>query len=152
METFLDMQDWRIIPARAGFTYRITPTNHRSKDHPRSRGVYRFHSLKIAYGNGSSPLARGLPMKAAWVIVVIRIIPARAGFTSMVLSSLGPAPDHPRSRGVYYEDMRTKLQVEGSSPLARGLPRIASRKAPWIGIIPARAGFTLADPWNPNDE
>ena len=21
-----------------------------------------------------------------------------------------------------------------------------------IGIIPARAGFTLADPWNPNDE
>ena len=21
-----------------------------------------------------------------------------------------------------------------------------------FGIIPARAGFTLADPWNPNDE
>ena len=42
--------------------------------------------------------------------------------------------------------------ARGSSPLARGLPvdlhviRRAGR------IIPARAGFTLADPWNPNDE
>ena len=40
----------------------------------------------------------------------------------------------------------------GSSPLARGL-RLPPPQPPYVhGIIPARAGFTLADPWNPNDE
>ena len=40
----------------------------------------------------------------------------------------------------------------GSSPLARGLPGLEHLGDAWAGIIPARAGFTLADPWNPNDE
>ena len=40
----------------------------------------------------------------------------------------------------------------GSSPLARGLPFEASLLPLTGRIIPARAGFTLADPWNPNDE
>ena len=29
-----------IIPARAGFTWRMRPTSSKRKDHPRSRGVY----------------------------------------------------------------------------------------------------------------
>ena len=42
-----------------------------------------------------------------------------------------PVQDHPRSRGVY-------SRHEGAhDDIAR--------------IIPARAGFTLADPWNPNE-
>ena len=40
----------------------------------------------------------------------------------------------------------------GSSPLARGLPHIQDEQLVTDRIIPARAGFTLADPWNPNDE
>ena len=40
----------------------------------------------------------------------------------------------------------------GSSPLARGLPFLRSLLLRSGRIIPARAGFTLADPWNPNDE
>ena len=40
----------------------------------------------------------------------------------------------------------------GSSPLARGLRGDALPDRLDDGIIPARAGFTLADPWNPNDE
>ena len=40
----------------------------------------------------------------------------------------------------------------GSSPLARGLPVVSIVVTGWPRIIPARAGFTLADPWNPNDE
>ena len=39
----------------------------------------------------------------------------------------------------------------GSSPLARGLPGSKTTVAAGTGIIPARAGFTLADPWNPNE-
>ena len=60
--------------------------------------------------------------------------------------------DHPRSRGVYMDNSHMPQGNMGSSPLARGL------RGPHLGgegcqrIIPARAGFTLADPWNPNDE
>ena len=42
--------------------------------------------------------------------------------------------------------------MKGSSPLARGLPRLERAILVNDRIIPARAGFTLADPWNPNDE
>ena len=44
------------------------------------------------------------------------------------------------------------LALRGSSPLARGLLVANPRDTVAKGIIPARAGFTLADPWNPNDE
>ena len=60
--------------------------------------------------------------------------------------------DHPRSRGVYRPTDPSEAFSGGSSPLARGLQprrRLIHRQR---GIIPARAGFTLADPWNPNDE
>ena len=40
----------------------------------------------------------------------------------------------------------------GSSPLARGLQKPMAVNADNVRIIPARAGFTLADPRNPNDE
>ena len=51
--------------------------------------------------------------------------------------------DHPRSRGVYTAHFLDGITAAGSSPLARGLPRL--RGAPPSGrrIIPARAGFTL---------
>ena len=52
----------RIIPARAGFTYRAHARSPFQGDHPRSRGVYMgVRSHKIS-SEGSSPLARGLPL------------------------------------------------------------------------------------------
>ena len=60
--------------------------------------------------------------------------------------------DHPRSRGVYPVTVTDAPDESGSSPLARGLLRIAAHVQGRLRIIPARAGFTLADPWNPNDE
>ena len=60
--------------------------------------------------------------------------------------------DHPRSRGVYAGADLLDADPAGSSPLARGLPRREASEAAVRRIIPARAGFTLADPWNPNDE
>ena len=44
------------------------------------------------------------------------------------------------------------MEAAGSSPLARGLRGLINTGLDCIRIIPARAGFTLADPWNPNDE
>ena len=81
-----------------------------------------------------------LPWPAVWVRT--RIIPARAGFTCTHRSSGSPAPDHPRSRGVYDNSHDLDTQLTGSSPLARGLRKSLSRLPVGDGIIPARAGFT----------
>ena len=51
------------------------------KDHPRSRGVYAHRELPHGDGGGSSPLARGLHGLEEMKCMLLRIIPARAGFT-----------------------------------------------------------------------
>ena len=90
-----------IIPARAGFTACARCTASTSPDHPRSRGVYSSRARSISRIDGSSPLARGLHGSYGSVIGVLRIIPARAGFTLQLNSCLTVRRDHPRSRGVY---------------------------------------------------
>ena len=55
--------------------------------------------------------------------MLFRIIPARAGFTTGCASAATPTWDHPRSRGVYPDELAAALKAVGSSPLARGLPR-----------------------------
>ena len=92
---------WRIIPARAGFTDKREWSSSISRDHPRSRGVYRGGFSEEVGGYGSSPLARGLPLRRAFLDESGRIIPARAGFTSTQTME-----------GAW---------GNGSSPLARGL-------------------------------
>ena len=111
-------------------------------DHPRSRGVYAFLPC-VAFGaSGSSPLARGLRRYSARVPGTRGIIPARAGFTTSSTRRGRTAADHPRSRGVYGVRVNLGIEVVGSSPLARGLPRRAELRVTLDGIIPARAGFT----------
>ena len=114
--------DLRIIPARAGFTYIPRRRKKKSRDHPRSRGVYSPISPMSGTSAGSSPLARGLLREGARVDFDVRIIPARAGFTADLLPLEEAVRDHPRSRGVYV-DVRVGRRLDG-------------------GIIPARAGFT----------
>ena len=112
----------RIIPARAGFTDYRSPLWCSGQDHPRSRGVYAVKDTAKTLSGGSSPLARGLrcTMRRRWGIR--RIIPARAGFTFLPHQGIDLIGDHPRSRGVYGEEICLE-SVTG-------------------GIIPARAGFT----------
>ena len=71
-----------INTARAGYTYDIWGVEWRGGDHPRSRGVYPVIMSKCSENRGSSPLARGLPLRASEVLSTVGIIPARAGFTS----------------------------------------------------------------------
>ena len=132
----------RIIPARAGFTPRTPPTRSAERDHPRSRGVYGAGSHSGDVSVGSSPLARGLPVRSWRSWRSPGIIPARAGFTACTRVARVIHQDHPRSRGVYAAPSRRRLDPCGSSPLARGLPRIALGRANNGWIIPARAGFT----------
>ena len=70
-----------IIPARAGFTLEYMRFPYTVKDHPRSRGVYPVGRVPDHLLAGSSPLARGLRRHVSGGSGVVRIIPARAGFT-----------------------------------------------------------------------
>ena len=131
-----------IIPARAGFTRWSACRRAGARDHPRSRGVYLTHGLAPTARTGSSPLARGLLGAGCASRGRNRIIPARAGFTGPPHHRSSPSPDHPRSRGVYY-DQGTREEIrDGSSPLARGLRQHPPTRHTATGIIPARAGFT----------
>ena len=90
-----------IIPARAGFTGSRRRTCHDWRDHPRSRGVYVLPDEEWRVAAGSSPLARGLLPRCMRMRWGCGIIPARAGFTSLLTICWGSGRDHPRSRGVY---------------------------------------------------
>ena len=74
--------------------------------------------------SGSSPLARGLPVDGVAQGDHVGIIPARAGFTAVAGPGVLGGQDHPRSRGVYRIPVGGDPIEEGSSPLARGLPRL----------------------------
>ena len=134
--------DTRIIPARAGFTYVGGEWANVGQDHPRSRGVYSSPASPGTPHPGSSPLARGLHRGPRGRADLVRIIPARAGFTGLAHVGGARGPDHPRSRGVYYEIGSLGMSHSGSSPLARGLRGRPVRRVRAAGIIPARAGFT----------
>ena len=139
-----DALDTGIIPARAGFTAQVNMSWMRSRDHPRSRGVYPVESTGPSTGGGSSPLARGLPGTSSAVGLRARIIPARAGFTGRGWEPRWSWTDHPRSRGVYRSSAATPCVRSGSSPLARGLLLIPQDVGRVVRIIPARAGFTVS--------
>ena len=132
-----------IIPARAGFTSSAASPVNSTRDHPRSRGVYRSQPTTGPQPLGSSPLARGLPHRPHGTHPHEGIIPARAGFTYGGKRATISLEDHPRSRGVYRTRERDASRGLGSSPLARGLlaAGVLCEQAP--GIIPARAGFTV---------
>ena len=112
-------------------------------DHPRSRGVYHYDGGVYPGTRGSSPLARGLLQGGLLRGSRVRIIPARAGFTSVSTIRTTRERDHPRSRGVYGAAPLEDSSACGSSPLARGLRRRTLRRLVRLRIIPARAGFTL---------
>ena len=131
-----------IIPARAGFTDMSMLRKVSRQDHPRSRGVYLGCAGSARAGDGSSPLARGLPDQQRPAITGGGIIPARAGFTRFLRDPLPLLGDHPRSRGVYPTPLASHHTSPGSSPLARGLRRVLLSCRALFRIIPARAGFT----------
>ena len=137
--------EFRIIPARAGFTFCADSLALSCPDHPRSRGVYSPPSSPASTPMGSSPLARGLRQIGDGINPRTRIIPARAGFTTEHGSSRTPHRDHPRSRGVYHSTTSIGFPLDGSSPLARGLHNRERVSQLGARIIPARAGFTLSE-------
>ena len=71
-----------IIPACAGSTTRHPQARCRCRDHPRMRGEHLGPEVEVAYGEGSSPHARGALLDGSLVALGDGIIPACAGSTS----------------------------------------------------------------------
>ena len=90
-----------IIPALAGNTHGARPDSEPPEDHPRSRGEYEQSVRRTRFGQGSSPLSRGILTLKQPFENLSRIIPALAGNTMPPPVSSSPAQDHPRSRGEY---------------------------------------------------
>ena len=91
----------RIIPALAGNTSLEGALLDGLKDHPRSRGEYRFLEQTLFYTGGSSPLSRGIRVLCLFCATRIGIIPALAGNTTAIQVRFPASGDHPRSRGEY---------------------------------------------------
>ena len=136
----------RFIPARAGNTASSRFSLRNPTVHPRSRGEHEAYLDTEGVATGSSPLARGTPDIAIAAVSATRFIPARAGNTMRSWRLTCTSPVHPRSRGEHAGGAAPRVNVNGSSPLARGTP--PSRRSCPIGarFIPARAGNTSGVP------
>ena len=111
-------------------------------DHPRSRGEYAPHGHAFFLREGSSPLSRGIRCPETAGCAIRGIIPALAGNTRTPHQQQDVPSDHPRSRGEYGHPRECRLIMAGSSPLSRGIHRVAHRHGGNRGIIPALAGNT----------
>ena len=136
------MTKGRITPAHAGTTTIVDIWLGLYKDHPRSRGDYRFQRSQSERLLGSPPLTRGLRRRGRREDGDIGITPAHAGTTLAEITCSSTKRDHPRSRGDYCRHLDLSCQTPGSPPLTRGLHLLGSLPKPDLRITPAHAGTT----------
>ena len=134
-----------LIPARAGNTEQMLGIQFVMRAHPRSRGEHVKTQILRVFSLGSSPLARGTLELMGYESWPNGLIPARAGNTTAFFLPGASTRAHPRSRGEHQEPTPLKRSSTGSSPLARGTRCGGQAKVSRLGLIPARAGNTLAD-------
>ena len=116
------LQQIRIIPARAGQTRRWPVLPRWRPDHPRACGAnLSFRILGLALC-GSSPRVRGKPAAPGHCPVAARIIPARAGQTNEQADTRSSGQDHPRACGANVVQVIDYPRYRGSSPRVRGKP------------------------------
>ena len=132
----------RIIPARAGQTWRRRPIRTRCPDHPRACGANRRPRHRRSNSSGSSPRVRGKPRRTQRARRARRIIPARAGQTYRMDTITGRQSDHPRACGANPGLEGPRAWYYGSSPRVRGKPMPVTNVDWETRIIPARAGQT----------
>ena len=116
---------WGLIPARAGKTSGSRGSAPPGRAHPR------------AGGENDDPRVRRETEQG--------LIPARAGKTPPVGYPACLAAAHPRAGGENWMPSHRRPAPAGSSPRGRGKPFRAVCTAFKGGLIPARAGKTVAD-------
>ena len=131
-----------LIPARAGSTTAHSPESLALWAHPRPCGEHLYGHGVGSFRGGSSPPVRGALAAVLNPVVLVGLIPARAGSTRLSAPQFGADRAHPRSRGEHSLRWIAWRGVSGSSPLARGAPLSPYPTPVPVGLIPARAGST----------
>ncbi len=124
----------RFIPTRAGNTLCLFGVHRFPPVHPHSRGEHPSFQLRRHGKFGSSPLARGTQPRPCGFRRKFRFIPTRAGNTNRSRSPLSQTSVHPHSRGEHKASAANGFSGIGSSPLARGTPRLRSLPR-WSGSV-----------------
>ena len=132
----------RLIPARAGKTYRGRTGVRPFTAHPRMGGENLCSSVAVVGVEGSSPHGRGKHLGVIPGQAGHRLIPAWAGKTCRKLRRERAAAAHPRAGGENSTVERLSLSYSGSSPRGRGKPHRSRRFELHAGLIPAQAGKT----------
>ena len=134
----------RLIPARAGKTPSRPPRAPPSTAHPRACGENEGLTSKELRDYGSSPRVRGKRPRGLALARCGRLIPARAGKTCRSSLLMAPRSAHPRACGENVWESCKCGSPGGSSPRVRGKLEQADRVPVGRGLIPARAGKTVA--------
>ena len=132
-----------IIPAHAGLTILRARATNSIRDHPRACGAHIHDVLMTAPRSGSSPRMRGSHALEVRDDVLVGIIPAHAGLTSISGCGQTMKGDHPRACGAHSIVVLISLLTQGSSPRMRGSRNEELGDTAQRGIIPAHAGLTV---------
>ena len=131
-----------LIPARAGKTASMPLDSTVIGAHPRAGGENSRSSRTFVSWLGSSPRGRGKHQVWRCYEEHSRLIPARAGKTSLHDTSCAMYRAHPRAGGENRDFMAVNIVERGSSPRGRGKPDHAKNPRNRARLIPARAGKT----------
>ena len=101
----------RLIPARAGKTVSRISCRRSTAAHPRAGGENEAAIQAGADTAGSSPRGRGKRLRGGRVLFRPRLIPARAGKTTVQVGGLGLRAAHPRAGGENLPGRRTRRAV-----------------------------------------
>ena len=132
----------RIIPAFAGSTGTEVRKGDSNEDHPRVCGEHCINKYLHKGHQGSSPRLRGALRIEQAVDIILGIIPAFAGSTTVQEPSLPMDRDHPRVCGEHRMRLCPYLVPMGSSPRLRGARGWTNTRYSTRRIIPAFAGST----------
>mgnify|MGYP001690862762 CR=1 FL=1 len=134
----------RLIPAGAGKTPLRSASSVECSAHPRRCGENFLVLEEFVEEGGSSPQVRGKQQVCTHTACVLRLIPAGAGKTQSLDSSIGCRAAHPRRCGENPSLRIPKRTASGSSPQVRGKLSPQVLAAGKIRLIPAGAGKTHA--------
>ena len=138
----LTPQQIRITPAGAGKTLLLLLKLSACRDHPRRCGENPvLHDFR-AVSAGSPPQVRGKHSTDELTPQQIRITPAGAGKTLLLLLKLSACRDHPRRCGENPEYGAAPRVVPGSPPQVRGKRHSPRPRKSQDRITPAGAGKT----------
>ena len=132
----------RFIPAGAGNTGLSQRMVSSDAVHPRGRGEHTTGATVVSISAGSSPRARGTPVRHRQHHHRRRFIPAGAGNTDLDCTACALPSVHPRGRGEHQTTVPLTVPYDGSSPRARGTPLVAVKNQRRARFIPAGAGNT----------